>query len=176
MSAAIPHDEPFILLGDFNARVGSRVSEYNLWSSVRGPHGYGVSNDAGEELLTFLAAHEATVVNTWFEKKSIYKQTWQHPKSKHWYYIDYAIMHQKDWSRCLNAKVKRSAGCNTNHQLLTVTIKLSVACHHSKAPSAAQMRMFDVSKLSLCERDGDFSKRMAFQQVVTCRQDFCSMA
>ena len=32
------------------------------WSSVRGPQGYDEVNDAGKELLSFLALNEATFV------------------------------------------------------------------------------------------------------------------
>ena len=56
--SAIPSDEGFVMLGDYNARVGSRnVDE-------RGPHGYGDLNDAGRELLSFLSTNEATVCNS----------------------------------------------------------------------------------------------------------------
>ena len=58
---SIPSDEPYILLGDLNARVGSRRDTDDTWKGVRGPYGYGESNDMGRELLTFLSATEATV-------------------------------------------------------------------------------------------------------------------
>ena len=35
------------LLGDFNARVGSRVNQDDDWWYERGPHGHGVLNEAG---------------------------------------------------------------------------------------------------------------------------------
>ena len=85
--SSIPSNEPYVLLGDFNARVGPR-KEDDAWGRVQGPYGYGKTNDAGNELLMFLAAQEATIYNTWFQKKDIYKQTWQHPKSKKWHCID----------------------------------------------------------------------------------------
>ena len=69
------------MLGDFNARVGSRAVQDGEWWYERGPHGYGELNEAGMELLSFLSTNEATVCNTWFQKKEIHKQTWQHPKS-----------------------------------------------------------------------------------------------
>ena len=43
----MPSGEVCILLGDFNARVGSRESD-EQWTGVKGPHGYGVANGAGE--------------------------------------------------------------------------------------------------------------------------------
>ena len=79
-----------MILGDFNARVGSRMcnsssnprEEEDQWESVRGPHGVREVNEAGEELLNFLLLNEATICNTCFQKKSIHKYTWQHPRSK----------------------------------------------------------------------------------------------
>ena len=64
----------YVTLGDFNARVGSREDE-DMLAAVRGPHGLGVVNDAGRELLSFLSSHQATIGNIWFEKKAIHKQT-----------------------------------------------------------------------------------------------------
>ncbi len=61
----VPSNEQYVILGDFNARVGSRGS-----NDVRGPHGTGESNEAGRELLTFLSIDEATECNTWFQLTS----------------------------------------------------------------------------------------------------------
>ena len=58
--------------------------------NVLGPHAYGLVNDAGRELLSFLLCHEVAVCN------KIHKQTWQHPKSKQWSCIDYVMMSQRD--------------------------------------------------------------------------------
>ena len=77
----IPSDEPFVLLGDFNARVGTRQSTDDQSRSVRGPHGLSELNDAGKELLSFLSMNEVTICNMWFKKPDIRKYTWQHPKS-----------------------------------------------------------------------------------------------
>ena len=104
---AMPSDEIYVLLGDFNARVGSRLGNNDPWSLVRGSHGYGECNDAGKELLGFLSSNEAVVCNTLFMNRNIQKQTWQHPKSKQWHCIDFAITGQKDCQRCLNATVMR---------------------------------------------------------------------
>ena len=39
--STIPSEECYVVLGDFNARVGSRM-ENDEWWNERGPHGYGV--------------------------------------------------------------------------------------------------------------------------------------
>ena len=54
--SAVPPGESFVLLGDFNVRVGSSVEEDEWWY-VRGPHGYGETNEAGKELLAFLSSN-----------------------------------------------------------------------------------------------------------------------
>ena len=51
----IPSREQYVILGDFNARVGSRENEDNQWGRVYGPHELGALNEAGRELLSFLA-------------------------------------------------------------------------------------------------------------------------
>ena len=56
--------------------------------------------------------------NTWFEKKDVYKQTWQHPKSKKWSCIDFVVMKQHYWKYCVDVPVRRGAFCNTDHNLV----------------------------------------------------------
>ena len=51
------------------------------WSGVRDIQGVGNVNEV----------HDSTVMNTWYEKKDIYKYTWQHPGSKMWHCIDYVL-------------------------------------------------------------------------------------
>ena len=149
----IPPDEQYVMLGDFNARVGSRDSDGDLWNNVRGPHGYGEVNDAGKELLAFLSTNEATVCNTWFMKKAIHKQTWQHPRSKQWHCIDFAVMRQKDRKMCLDVAVMRGAECHTDHQLLCVRVRVPGKGLKHKTPAKAKQKRFDVAKLA--ERRGE---------------------
>ena len=142
----IPPSESYVILGDFNARVGSRSSEDDWCVNVRGPHGLAEANDAGKELLSFLGLNEATICNTWFVKKDIHKSTWQHPKSKKWHCIDFAIMRQKDRARCIDAAVKRGAECNTDHQLLRIKVKVVGGRFYHK-PRSNPPKKFDVSAL-----------------------------
>ena len=71
----IPSEELYILLGNFNARMGGRQSSDDQWTNVGGPHGFGALNDAGKEFLSFLSVNEATLCNTWFMKRGIQKGT-----------------------------------------------------------------------------------------------------
>ena len=81
-------------------------------------------NEAGREFLAFLATNEATICNTWFKKKKIRKYTWQHPRSKVWHCIDYAVVRQKNRRMCLDANVMRGAECHTEHKLLQVKLRI----------------------------------------------------
>ena len=40
----IPSNDMYVMLGDFNARVGSRSEEGDHWGKVRGPHGLTEAN------------------------------------------------------------------------------------------------------------------------------------
>ena len=86
------------------------------WSHVRGQHGFGRINSAGEELLNFLARSGAVVCNTLFKKKEIHKHTWLHPRYKHPHCIDYCIIPQAHRSQCLDCQVIRNAECDTDHK------------------------------------------------------------
>ena len=72
--------------------VHDRAFGKGIWDSIRGYHGVGKLNESGEALLLFCALNRLTILNTYFEKKNIHKNTWQHPGSKKWHSIDYIIM------------------------------------------------------------------------------------
>ena len=81
-------DDLLLILGDFNARVGSG-ERGDVWEDVLGCHGVGRVNENGEALLSWCAQNEMAVMNTMFQKKRIHQYTWQHPGSKQWHCIDY---------------------------------------------------------------------------------------
>ena len=141
------------------------------WSSVRGPDGFGSTNDSGKELLSFLAMHQATVCNTWFRKKDIHKQTWQHPKSKQWSCIDYVMMRQRDRGLCLDVVVKRGAECNTDHHLVCMKLRVK-RTPGGKASKDAKCKRFDVEKLKTgCSGEEEESVRSRYVQGVLERAE-----
>ena len=121
----VPGEDKFVLLGDFNARVGSRQSGIaDDWQRVRGPHGFGECNESGAELLSFLHMNNATVCNTWFQNKAFHKQSWQHPRTKRSHAIDFIIMHQKDRLLCRDCRVVLNADCGSDHRMVCLTVQL----------------------------------------------------
>lgn len=143
----IPSREMCVVLGDFNARVGSRLDSDDEWQNVRGPHGYGETNEAGRDLLSFLSVNELAVCNTWFQKQSIHKATWQHPGTKQWHCIDFAVVRQSQRRKCLDVSVMRGAECNTDHQLLRIRVNIGCKRVYKKPCACGQSRKFDVLKL-----------------------------
>ena len=143
----IPKNEPYIIPGDFNGRVGSRELSDSEWDSEQGPRGLGDVIEAGRELLTFLSINEATIYNTWFMKRYIYKQTWKHPKSNKWFCIDYAIMQQLHRKKCVNASVMRGAECHTDHQLLRIKVMTDQRTYHQRTLQSRERGRFAVDGL-----------------------------
>ncbi|VDM05851.1 unnamed protein product [Schistocephalus solidus] len=58
-----PKMDKVIVLGDFNARVGT---DHAAWQGVLGPHGLGNCNDNGLLLLLTCAEHRILLTNTFF--------------------------------------------------------------------------------------------------------------
>ena len=148
---SVPDEDQFILLGDFNARIGTAGGGGGLeddWSLVRGPHGFGQNNEAGEELLTFLHLLDAVVCNSWFQHPDIHKATWRHPRSGRWHCIDYAITRRRDLKLCRDVRVVRSAECGTDHIMLGLRYALpSLASAHRRR--IVKRKRFDVGRLRL---------------------------
>ena len=112
---------------------------------VCAPHGLGQINEAGRDLLNFLLLNEVTICNSWFQKKTIYKQTWKHPKSKAWHCIDYTVVWQIDHRKCMDASVKWGTECHTDHQLPRLKMKMDRNWTYYK--KRQKVMRYDVSKL-----------------------------
>ena len=91
--SAAPRTGKLILLGDFNARVGT---DHQTWEGVIGSEDVGQCNSNGLLLLRKCTEHELLIINTVFRLPTRRETTWMHPRSKHWHLIDYVIVRRKD--------------------------------------------------------------------------------
>ena len=107
-----------LLLGDFNACVGSSTAGGNLWRGVRRKHGMGTCNGAGEKLSEFCAVNNLTIMNTWFAKKPIHLATWKHTATKQMHMIDYVMMRAEQRMFCTDVQVMRGASCWSDHHMV----------------------------------------------------------
>ena len=123
---SVPHDDILTLLGDFNARVGKCEFEEDIWRQVRGRHGIGICNEAGEKLLELCAVNSLTIMNTWFQKKQVHLATWKHPATKQAHMIDFVMMRRGQRQLCSYVRVHRSACCWSGHHLVKGKVRLQL--------------------------------------------------
>ena len=151
ISAALRTDKP-ILLGDFNARVGT---DHQTWEEVIGSEGVGKCNSNGLLLLRKCAEHELLITNTVFRLPTRRKTSWMHPRPKHWHLIDYVVVRKKDKQDVRVIKTMCGANCWTDHRL--VVSKLNLCIQPVRRPQGKKVpKKLDVSKLK------QENKRQAF--------------
>eukprot|EP00923_Selenidium_pygospionis_P040756 GHVN01070515.1.p1 GENE.GHVN01070515.1~~GHVN01070515.1.p1 ORF type:complete len:1235 (-),score=133.71 GHVN01070515.1:257-3961(-) len=115
-----PQRDMLIVMGDFNARVGSDSTK---WGGTVGRHGTLGSNVQGEALLEFCARNSLVVLNTCFEHPQQHKGTWKQPRSKRWYNIDHIMTRTKDRGVVRDCRTMPSARAWTDHKLLRATLE-----------------------------------------------------
>ncbi|CAH2096606.1 unnamed protein product [Euphydryas editha] len=81
-------------------------------------------NSNGQLLLSLCAQFQLAITSTMFRLPAKYKNTWMHPRSKHWHLIDYAIVRQRDVSQVLVTRAMRGAHCWTDHRLVVTKLRL----------------------------------------------------
>ena len=119
---SIPSRDVKLLMGDFNAKVGSQ----NISNSIYGKFGLGHQNDNGEDLIDFCSTNNLTITNTMFQHHPRHLYTWTSPDQKTRNQIDYILLCQKWRSSVKNVRTRPGADCNSDHQLLAADIKFSL--------------------------------------------------
>ena len=133
----IPNGDKIVVMGDFNARVGS---DYNSWP-VLGKHGIGNLNRNGLALLTFCTENNLSISSTFFQQKDKYKSTWMHPRSKHWHLIDYVLVRSRDIRDVRSVRAMRGADCWTDHRLVRARFGLFISPKRQKRSSPLPKRI-----------------------------------
>ncbi|BHF60339.1 hypothetical protein SprV_0100330300 [Sparganum proliferum] len=113
--AIVSKADKLVVLGDFNARVGT---DHTAWRGVLGPHGLRGSNDNGLLLLCTCAEHRLILTNTFFCLTEGEKATWRHPRSRQWPLLDYVLVRRRDRRDVLVTKAIAGADGWTDHRLV----------------------------------------------------------
>ena len=132
--ATIPPTDMIVVLGDFNAHVGT---DTNTWHTVLGPHGVGQVNGNGQRLLDFCDTNKL-LINTWYRHKSKHQCTWYRngDRSNPGHMIDYVLISAKYRSSILDTRVYRGVHHQSDHELVVSTLRFKIKakrrrCHHT---------------------------------------------
>ena len=136
-----------LLLGDLNARVCSAIGRNNVWRGVRGRHGVGRCNQAGEKLLEFCSLNQLPIMNTWFEKKRHHLTTWKNPATKESHMIDYVIMRADQRVLCVDVQVMRGPNCWSDHSMVRAKVRFRLPHLKKVSPSTLPLAVHTLRRV-----------------------------
>ena len=90
---AILKNQTYMVMGDFNAKVGS--DQQHVWPEAVGRYGLGEANDRGMQLLQFCAINDLAISNTFYRHPKKRRVTWISPNGKNMNQIDYILIQNK---------------------------------------------------------------------------------
>ena len=97
--SGVTNSESFVLLGDFNAHVGT---DNETWKGVIGRHGIATANQNDQYLLQLCSSNRLSITNTFFQQKDVHKYTWYKPSMGQKSLIDFCIVSTDLFSNLLN--------------------------------------------------------------------------
>ena len=128
MVQARPRKNILILMGDFNAKIGSNNRGYE---EIMGKQGIGERNDNGERFADLCATTNLAIGGSLFPHKNIHKATWVSPDLRTTNQIDHVCIGKKFRRSLQDVRVKRGADAASDHHLLVARIQLKLKRHYT---------------------------------------------
>ena len=142
----LPCHDMLVIMGDLNAKVGSYNSSHDR---AMGKEGCGTMNENGECLADLCAAYNLVIGGTIFPHSDIHKLTWCSPNGRDLNQIDHLTINGT-WRRPLqDVKVGRGADVGSDHQLVTVYVKLKLRSTGHKPPCNQRFNTDNLKELSV---------------------------
>ncbi|VDM01943.1 unnamed protein product [Schistocephalus solidus] len=117
----VPKEDKLIVLGDFNARVGT---DHAAWQGALCPHGLRSFNDNGLLFLRTCAEHRLHLSKTFFCLQTREKATWMHPRWRCWQLLDYVTVLRRDRQNVMVTKAIREADVWADHHHVISQMRL----------------------------------------------------
>jgi endonuclease/exonuclease/phosphatase family metal-dependent hydrolase len=147
-----PKKDMKVLMGDFNAKVGS---DNDTIENVMGKHGLGEMNENGELLVEACGMNELRIGGTLFPHKECHKVTWVSPDSRTQNQIDHICVSAKWSNKLQDVRNKRGADIGSDHHLLMGVLCLNTS-YVSKTRTHARKK-FETAKLNSDAKKEAFS-------------------
>ncbi|CAH1250114.1 Hypp8770 [Branchiostoma lanceolatum] len=139
----VPKSDKLIVLGDFNARVGSDCPG---WGRVLGTQARGRTNSNGSLLLELCTELDLAITNTFFAMADKWYYSWMHPRSRAWHLLDFILVRRDDLRDIKSTRVMRGATYETDHLMVRAVCNLRIAPVRRKR-ARQPLRKLDVSLL-----------------------------
>jgi hypothetical protein len=143
-----------ILLGDFNAKVGS---EDIFKPTIRNESSHEISNANGVRLVNFAISKNLRVKSMMFPHRNIHKYTWMSPDGKTHNQIDHILVDKQRHSNVLDIRSFRAADCDSDYYLV-----VAVNEQRSQSFHVEGLNLKKLNKIEGKEQFGvDVSNRLA---------------
>ncbi|KAL4100807.1 hypothetical protein QTP88_020836 [Uroleucon formosanum] len=143
--------EFWIVLGDFNAKLGKEI----IFRSTIGNHSlHDITSENGLRLIDFACGGGLIVKSTMFPHKDIYKGTWKAPGGRYVSQIDHVLINTRFRNCMHDIKTVRGTDCDSDHYLVKGKLKVKLKKLTSKKGTLVDK--YDVNKLkdtNICKQN-----------------------